>query len=246
MLYDHIKNNYAEVSGIVESDFEYSHEIYGERFYQLRIRTSRLSASSDIIPLLLSERLIDITRSYIGKQIRVSGQFRSFNHHYDNKSHLILYLFVREFAFCEDGEEGEFPQMNDIYLDGYLCKPSVYRRTPRGREICDLLLAVNRAYSKSDYIPCICWGRNARYAARIPVGSRVRVRGRIQSRMYQKRLEDDRVIMKEAFEISVARMEFTSEEDEAFLSVADSGSIRSRETKEREDRYEDSAPQRNK
>ena len=137
--------------------------------------------------------------------IHETGQFRSYNKHEETKNRLILSLFVRELNVLEDGEEMQHP--NQIYLDGYICKPPIYRMTPLGREIADVLLAVNRAYGKSDYIPCICWGRNARFAGKLEVGEHVAVWGRIQSREYQKKLENDEVINRIAYEVSVSKME---------------------------------------
>lgn len=151
-----LKNNQAVVAGEIISDFEFSHEVFGEGFYFVKLKVSRLSHSSDIIPLLVSERLIDVSQSHIGQFLEARGQFRSYNKHENNRNHLVLSLFVRELELI-DSVENRKPNM--IFLDGYICKEPVYRTTPLGREIADVLLAVNRAYGKSDYIPCICWGR---------------------------------------------------------------------------------------
>ena len=203
MLYEQIKNNYAEVSGIIESGFEFSHTIHNEKHYFTRIRSNRLSDATDVVPLLFSENLIDVSRSYIGQQISVSGQFRSFNQRTDDHSRLILYLYVRAYAFSEE----DLTQTNMIYLDGYICKEPVFRMTPKGKRICELILAVNRAYKKTDYIPCICWGKDAAFASSLGVGSHVRLWGRIQSRNYRKRLADNSFEIREAFEISVSSLE---------------------------------------
>ena len=157
-----IENNQVTVMGEVVSNFSYSHEIYGEGFYMVDIKCTRLSDSFDIIPVMVSERLLDVTASYVGMLLCVNGQFRSYNRHEERKNRLVLSVFAREVKFIEEMEESS--KTNQIYLDGYICKEPVYRKTPLGREIADLLLAVNRPYGKSDYIPCICWGRNARYA----------------------------------------------------------------------------------
>lgn len=200
-----VQNNQAVVEGEIVSEFVFSHEVFGEGFYYVKLKVSRLSESSDIIPLLISERIIDVDQSYVGQFMEVRGQFRSFNKHVGSRNHLILSLFVREYVLLDELDNQE-PNM--IFLDGYICKEPVYRVTPFGREITDILLAVNRAYSKSDYIPCISWGRNARYARRLPVGSRVRLWGRIQSREYQKKLNDLDVIKLIAYEVSVSKMEY--------------------------------------
>ncbi len=199
------KNNQAVLAGEAVSEFQFSHEVFGEGFYLLYLKVARLSEAGDVVPLLVSDRLINVHESILGKQLEAKGQFRSYNKHEENQNHLILSLFVREIRFLDEGEKSQKP--NSIYLDGFICKPPVYRMTPLGREIADLLVAVNRAYGKSDYIPCICWGRNARYAGNLPVGTRVSVWGRIQSREYQKKIDDHTVITKTAYEVSISKME---------------------------------------
>ena len=173
-----LENNQVSIVGEIISDFQYSHEVYGEGFYMVEVAVSRLSNFSDYIPLMISERLIDTSQSYIGQKVYVTGQFRSYNRHEELKNRLVLSVFVREIEFIE--EETEEMKSNQILLDGYICKDPIYRKTPLGREIADLLVAVNRSYGKSDYIPCICWGRNARFAARFEVGVHVQIWGRIQ------------------------------------------------------------------
>ena len=198
-------NNQVTIVGTVDSEFTYSHEVFGEGFYMLEVVVSRLSHMEDRIPLMVSERLVDVKESCMGKIVEVHGQFRSYNKHEEGRNRLILSVFVREFSFV--GEEGTLTRPNSIYLDGYICKPPVYRMTPLGREIADLLMAVNRPYGKSDYLPCICWGRNARFAGKFEVGTHIHLWGRIQSRTYQKRLEDDVVEKRTAYEISVNKIE---------------------------------------
>ena len=200
-----IENNQVTVMGEIASEFEFSHEVFGEGFYMLEVVVSRLSHMEDRIPLMVSERLVDVKESCMGKIVEVHGQFRSYNKHEEGRNRLILSVFVREFSFV--GEEGTLTRPNSIYLDGYICKPPVYRMTPLGREIADLLMAVNRPYGKSDYLPCICWGRNARFAGKFEVGTHIHLWGRIQSRTYQKRLEDDVVEKRTAYEISVNKIE---------------------------------------
>lgn len=199
-------NNQVSIAGTVISDFTFSHEVFGEGFYVLEVEVKRLSDSSDIIPLMISERLMDITRDYRGTYIEILGQFRSYNKHEEDKNKLVLSVFVREVRLCEEGYESQKP--NFIFLDGYICKPPVYRKTPLGREIADILLAVNRPYGKSDYIPCISWGRNARFAEKFVVGGHVHVWGRIQSREYQKRVSDAEIDRRIAYEVSVSKLEY--------------------------------------
>ncbi len=201
-----LENNQVSIVGEIISDFQYSHEVYGEGFYMVEVEVSRLSNFSDYIPLMISERLIDTSQSYIGQKVYVTGQFRSYNRHEELKNRLVLSVFVREIEFIE--EETEEMKSNQILLDGYICKDPIYRKTPLGREIADLLVAVNRSYGKSDYIPCICWGRNARFAARFEVGVHVQIWGRIQSREYVKRLNEDEVEKRTAYEVSVSKIEY--------------------------------------
>ncbi len=195
--------------GEIASPFFFSHEVYGEGFYMVDVQVKRLSNSEDRIPLMVSERLIDVSQDYIGEFIMVSGQFRSYNRHDEQKNRLVLSVFVREVEFIEEELDGA--KTNNIFLDGYICKLPVYRKTPLGREIADLLLAVNRPYGKSDYIPCICWGRNARFASTFEVGEHVQVIGRIQSREYIKKLSEKEAEKRVAYEVSVSKLECLEE-----------------------------------
>ena len=208
-----LENNQVTIIGEVVSAFTYNHEIYGEGFYMMDLRVERLSNSHDVIPVMISERLIDVTKDYRGKYMEVQGQFRSYNRHDERRNKLVLSVFAREANFIELDEENmpESNKTNSIYLDGYICKEPIYRKTPLGREIADLLLAVNRPYGKSDYIPCICWGRNARYAGNFKVGERVLVWGRIQSREYMKRIDEENVEKRVAYEVSVSKLETVAE-----------------------------------
>ena len=184
-----IENNQVSIIGKVVSGFTFSHEVFGEGFYMVELSVKRLSDSSDRIPVMISERLIDVAQDYQGEYIQVEGQFRSYNRHEEKKNRLVLSVFAREVSFVEEADDKV--RSNQIFLDGFVCKPTVYRKTPLGREIADMLIAVNRPYGKSDYIPCICWGRNARFASGFEVGSRVQIWGRIQSREYVKKTEGD-------------------------------------------------------
>ena len=204
-----IENNQVVIMGEVVSDFVFSHEIFGEGFYMVDVNVPRLSDSSDIIPLMVSERLSDVEEDYKGLNIMVQGQFRSYNRHEERKNRLVLSVFAREIEFVDETPESS--KTNQIYLDGYICKEPIYRKTPLGREIADLLLAVNRPYGKSDYIPCICWGRNARFASNFSVGTRCEIWGRIQSREYMKRLSDEDAEKRIAYEVSVSKLELVEE-----------------------------------
>ena len=195
-----IENNQVIIMGKV---------VFGEGFYMLDVEVARLSESCDIIPLMISERLIDVEEDYKGSYICVSGQFRSYNRHEEKKNRLILSVFVREIEFIDELEESS--KTNQIYLDGYICKEPVYRKTPLGREIADVLLAVHRPYGKSDYIPCICWGRNARFAGGFSVGDRCEIWGRIQSREYMKKIAEDQLEKRIAYEVSVSKLELVEE-----------------------------------
>ncbi|MGI6161153.1 MAG: single-stranded DNA-binding protein [Christensenellales bacterium] len=197
---DHVLyNNKAEVCGKVASECVFNHRLYGEEFYTLMLEVPRLSQSSDIIPVTVSGRLSPHMYA-VGEWISIIGQIRSYNKYIEGSNRLVLTLFARSIG------EGSVP-VNHIYLDGYICKPPVYRHTPYGREIADLLLAVNRSYRKSDYIPCIAWSRNARYAADLSVGERIVIEGRAQSREYDKLLPDGTKITRTAYEISIGIME---------------------------------------
>ena len=201
-----IENNQVSIMGKIASGFTFSHQVYGEGFYLVDLLVKRLSDSEDRIPLMVSERLVDVTQDYEGEYIMVQGQFRSYNRHEEKKNRLGLSVFVRELSFVEEADDSI--KTNQIFLDGYICKPPVYRKTPLGREIADLLLAVNRPYGKSDYIPCICWGRNARYASAFEVGGHVLLWGRIQSREYIKKLNENQTEKRTAYEVSVSKLEY--------------------------------------
>ena len=201
-----IENNQVSIVGEVVSEFYFSHEVFGEGFYMLDVSVKRLSDSCDVIPLMISERLIDVSGDYRGNYIHATGQFRSYNRHEEKKNRLVLSVFVRELEFIN--EEVENAKTNQIFLDGYICKAPVYRKTPLGREIADILLAVNRPYGKSDYSPCICWGRNARFASGFEVGGHTQIWGRIQSREYVKKLDEEESERRVAYEVSVSKLEY--------------------------------------
>lgn len=205
-------NNQVTIAGEVVSEFTFSHEVYGEHFYIVNIAVCRLSNSYDVIPVMVSERLIDVTSDYRGCVLQVSGQFRSYNRHEENRNRLVLSVFAREAVLASQEDEDE-QNPNHIFLDGYVCKHPVYRKTPLGREIADVLLAVNRPYGKSDYISCICWGRNARFADKFEVGSHIQIWGRIQSREYQKKIAEDQYEKRVAYEVSVSKLEYIAEEN---------------------------------
>ena len=208
-----ISNNQAQVTGVITDEFTFNHEIYAEKFYTFTLSIPRLSGTDDSVHVMVSERLLSGEDFKVGDCVDIEGQFRSYNSYEDNgDNRLVLTVFAKDIKRNND-EKSHNP--NVLYLNGYICKPPIYRTTPFGREITDLLIAVNRSYNKSDYIPVIAWGRNARYAKTLDVGDNVRVWGRIQSRNYQKRINDEEVITKTAYEVSVNRMELAIEEEEA-------------------------------
>lgn len=214
MLDKVIENNRVCIIGEIVSEFTFSHEVFGEGFYIANVSVNRLSDMVDVIPLMISERLIDVTKDYRGMKIEVAGQFRSYNRHEGTKNKLVLSIFVRELRFLEDDEmPEEQSKSNQIFLDGYVCKPPIYRKTPLGREIADILVAVNRPYGKSDYIPCIAWGRNARFAGGLEVGSHLQVSGRVQSREYTKKIGEDEVERRVAYEVSVSKIDLVEDEE---------------------------------
>ena len=205
-------NNSAYISGVIAEEFCYSHDVYGEKFYTSIVDVERKSGVIDKVPIMVSERLADVgslligdgdvTDKWVGERVYIYGQFRSFNKHDGNRNHLILHLFAREFFCIDDIGHDD----NSIELDGFICKEPIYRKTPYGREICDILLAVNRPYGKSDYIPCICWGRNAKFAGTLEVGIRLQVQGRIQSREYFKEISEGYSERRTAYEVSLSRL----------------------------------------
>lgn len=202
-----IENNQVHLRGKMVTGFSFSHELLGEGFYTAQVTVDRLSEVTDTIPIMVSEWLIDVTQDYIGKYVEIRGQFRSYNQYNEEHNRLILHVFATKMEILE---EEDYP-INKIYLDGYICKPTVYRKTPLGREISDVLLAVNRSYHKSDYIPCICWGRNARYASSLEVSSHLQMEGRIQRREYSKRISETETESRTAYEVSVGSMKLLEE-----------------------------------
>ena len=214
---NYLENNYLTLVGKVTGEKKFSHEIYGERFYIFNLSIPRLSGNADIIPITVSERLINDEMLEEGKKLLVKGQFRSYNSYENEKNKLILTVFAKDIMEVEDvEEENELAKKdtvtNEVVLIGYVCKKPIYRQTPFGREIADLLLAVNRAYNKSDYIPSIAWGRNARFCQNLEVGTQVKVVGRVQSRTYEKKFEDGTSETRVAYEVSVGSLEVINEE----------------------------------
>lgn len=201
-------NNQVTIAGEVVGKFIFNHEVYGEGFYTTDIRVRRESGIDDVIPVMVSERLMDVTQDYTGQYMAILGQFRSFDCNKGKKRKLQLHVFAIESEIVEE----MFVMTNAIYLDGYICKEPTYRITPLGKEIADIILAVNRPYSKSDYIPCIVWGRNARYMEKLQAGQNLKIEGRIQSREYRKVLEDGTAEVRVAYEVSINRFEVVTDE----------------------------------
>ena len=203
-------NNRAEVIGIVEDGLVFNHEIYGEKFYTFTLGIPRLSGINDNLRIMVSDRLLSDFSFEPGDIIEVNGQFRSYNSYENGENRLILTVFAKDIG---KPDEAENKNPNSLFLNGFICKEPVYRTTPFGREITDMLLAVNRTYNKSDYIPVIAWGRNARYCKNFAVGDHIKVWGRIQSRTYQKRVSEDETIEKTAYEVSVNKLELATDDD---------------------------------
>jgi len=213
-----IETNMVKIVGKVVSDKKFSHEMYGERFYIFEMEVPRLSSSVDILPITISERLLFNIDFHLGQCVIIEGQLRSYNRFVDTNNKLVLTIFGREiFVPSEEELQDILRKPNEIYLDGYICKKPVYRTTPFGREITDILLAVNRPYNKSDYIPCIAWGRNARYCEKLLVGDHIKIWGRIQSREYQKRIHTGDVETKIAFEVSLSKIEIIENDNNRII-----------------------------
>lgn len=204
-------NNKVTIIGEIVSGFRFSHKMFGEKFYLMDVEVPRLSGSLDKIPVIVSDRLVDVEQDFIGVKVKVEGQFRSYNRHEEVKTRLILSVFALEIELVD--EIVQSPESNQICLNGFICKEPIYRETPLGREIADILIAVNRPYGKSDYIPCICWGRNARFVSGLEVGTRCIIKGRIQSREYNKKISESEVEKKIAYEVSVSRVEVREDEE---------------------------------
>ena len=213
---NYLENNHLVLVGKVTSEKKFSHEIYGESFYIFDLEVARLSGNSDIIPITISERLILEKELEIGDKVAIEGQFRSYNSYENEKNRLILTVFAKDIKYLseEDEENSSEKVSNEVTLIGYICKKPIYRQTPFGREISDILLAVNRAYNKSDYIPAIAWGRNARFCQNIEVGTKVKITGRVQSRNYEKKFEDGTTQTRTAYEVSISSLEIVNEEEE--------------------------------
>ena len=219
---NYLENNYITLVGKVTGEKKFSHEIYGERFYVFNLEVERLSGNADIIPITVSERLATDEMLTAGKSLLVKGQFRSYNSYDNEKNRLILTVFAKDVVELEESEKEEENEMtkkdmvtNEVVLVGFICKKPIYRQTPFGREIADILLAVNRAYNKSDYIPTIAWGRNARFCQNLEVGTKVKIVGRVQSRTYEKKYEDGTSETRVAYEVSIGSLEVVEENDNA-------------------------------
>ena len=215
MVTNYSDNNYLVLVGKITSEKKFSHEIYGESFYIFNLEVPRLSGNEDIIPITVSERLLNDLDLELNKKVIVEGQFRSYNSYENERNKLILTVFAKDIIdYSDDLEEENKPATsNEVVLNGYICKKPIYRQTPFGREIADILLAVNRAYNKSDYIPCIAWGRNARFCQNLEVGTEIKVVGRVQSRTYEKKFEDGTSETRVAYEVSIGSMEIVNKDD---------------------------------
>lgn len=204
------QNNAVKISGEIVSDFTYDHEMYGEGFYKVFVQVTRISGNLDTIPVMVSDRIIDVNKNLTGEMVAIEGEFRSYNKHLLGANKLLLFVLCKKIEivkYCMNEDE--------IFLRGFICKNPIYRKIPFKREISDLLIAVNRYYGKSDYIPCICWGRNARYAAGFEIGDEIVIRGRIQSRTYEKKISDTEFETRTAYEVSANMIEKIGGENES-------------------------------
>lgn len=204
-----LENNKVNMAGVICSDFNYSHTLCGEKFYIADLEVERTSGKSDIIPIMVSDRMIKI-EDLTGVSVEILGQFRSYNKHIDGKSKLLLKVFVCEIEVLENFTYNN----NNVELIGYICKEPIYRTTPLGKEIADVFVSVNRDYGKSDYIPCICWGRNARYVGNLPIGAKISIAGRVQSRTFLKKIDEETTEERVAYELSASKVEVVEESGE--------------------------------
>lgn len=204
------ENNEVILAGEIVSDFQFSYEVLGEGFYLFDLKVSRNSGNFDVLPVIVSERVVNVKESAIGATVKVEGQLRSYNKHIENRSHVILTMFTQKIENLEEGKEYK----NRVKLRGFICKQPTYRQTPLGRDISDFTIAVNRPYGKSDYIPCIAWSRNAVFLSMQDVGTEIEIEGRFQSREYKKRIGEEEFEIRTAFEVSVSNLEVVNDECE--------------------------------
>jgi len=195
-----VVNNKVYLQGVVTSEPVYSHAVKDEEFFTFNLSVKRLSGQCDILPIIVPKRMLHAVQ--VENNLALRGQFRSFNKVEQDRRKLVLSVFVKE--ICEFDENAN---PNVIELNGFVCKPAIYRTTPFSREICDVLLAVNRNFNKSDYIPCIAWGNNAHVVSELSVPSKLKIIGRIQSREYVKVEENNaNPITKTAYEVSISKL----------------------------------------
>ena len=199
-----MENNIITLTGTVETEAIYSHSVLDEKFYTFMLRVPRLSQNDDILPVTIAEHQLDSMLIQEGNKIKVKGQLRSYNKYTSLKTRLILTVFAKGIA---PAYEDDTENPNEIFINGFICKAPIYRRTPFGREITDLIVAVNRAFNRSDYIPAIAWGKNAVFSENLEVGSNVMLWGRLQSRNYNKRISEDETEQRTAYELSITKIE---------------------------------------
>ena len=197
-------NNIITLTGTVETEAQFSHSVLDEEFYSFMLRVPRLSENDDILPITIPERQLDSILIQPGNKIKVKGQLRSYNKYTEQKTRLILTVFAKGIAPALPDDDSN---PNEIFVNGFICKEPIYRRTPFGREITDLIIAVNRAFNRSDYIPAIAWGKNAVYSENLEIGSNVMLWGRLQSRTYNKRISEDETEVRTAYELSITKIE---------------------------------------
>ena len=196
--------NHITLRGSLVSLPQFSHENHGRRFFRFFLEVPRLSGAVDTLPVIAEEGVLNSTDLSDGEMLTVAGQVRSHNVRTDGRRHLLIFVFANAIV-CEDGEP-----LNDVVLEGPICREPTYRRTPLGREICDVMLAVPRAFKRADYLPCILWGRTALEASRCHTRDRIRICGRLQSRVYTKVTESGSE-ERTAYEISALTAEISEE-----------------------------------
>nr|WP_289290400.1 single-stranded DNA-binding protein [Sporofaciens musculi] len=211
MSVEFIESNQVSIMGDIVSPFVFKCETHGTKFYKAKVNVRRNSGEIDILPLVISDELVDTSQEYTGQFVLINGQYRSYNQQDGDKRRLKLFIFGQGVELI--GKEPDTAAANHIFLDGYICKEPLYRETPLGRRITDILLAVNRPYGESDYIPCICWGKGAELAAGLEVGAHVQIVGRIQSREYMKKLTETEAEKRIAYEVSVKSILLVNEEE---------------------------------
>lgn len=207
------ENNKISLVGEVISSPKLSHETHNEKFYTVKVDVKRLSGDIDTLEIIISEKLYDIEKIELGTRYYIEGEIRSYNYYVSEteRRKLVINIFAKNLSIAEETDD---ECLNNFELIGHICKKPIYRKTPFDREISDILLAVNRLYGKSDYLPCIAWGRNAKFASTLEIGDKIKITGRMQSRQYTKKINDNEEEKKIAYEMSIITLEKKESEEE--------------------------------